>query len=122
MPFNISTPVLLLSICFAALLPFSILNYALREKYFKHAYNTLPAAKKKRLFSQNMQLVNFLKIFLWFSPFYLVFVPFTLYYYLGVDLVASFACMLLLCVTVLLRYLFGKWLLEQLKDSESQSS
>ena len=109
---------------FLLVLLFAVFRYFYREKYAEGIFR-LPAAKRDRLVKPDKTLVELFRITLWFSPSYLIFVPFALYYagntfldYARDTSLVATVCMVLLVVTILQEYLFRKWLMSYLETKE----
>jgi small-conductance mechanosensitive channel len=107
----ISAYFLCLSIGMVLVLLFAIFRFIYREKYAE-SFLKLPDESRERLIKSDRLLVKVFKIFLWLSPFYLVFVPFALFLYLRQFFLATLITVLLLFIVVLQEYLFRNWLIK----------
>jgi len=107
----ISAYFLCLSIGMVLVLLFAIFRFIYREKYAE-GFLKLPDKSRERFVKSDRLLVKLFKIFLWLSPFYLVFVPFALFLYLRQFFLATLITVLLLFIVVLQEYLFRNWLIK----------
>ena len=106
-----------LSIGLAILLLFGIMKYIIREKYAASIYKT-PETKQKILESSK-KMISLLRIFLWLSPLYLIFLPWLISNFTDLNWIFVFISMALIYANVLIEYFFQKWRYQHLISLDS---
>ena len=98
--------------------------YILREKLSRRRKH--PGNIDSKLIENTKRMISLLRIFLWSSPIYLIFVPWIVSTYLDINGYIVFAVMALMVANALILYLNQKWyylyLLELTKPSQSSPS
>ena len=117
MSFTSSTAFLCLSVGLILVLLFALFRYFSREKYAQ-SFSRMPDSAKERLVKSDRMLIQVFRIFLWFSPLYLIVVPLVLFFIDKESFLAAAICMALLVVAIWQEYLFRKWLINYLETRQ----
>jgi hypothetical protein len=115
---DLETAFFYIAIGLAILLPFSLLKFALRERYARVLIKRQSQGVDKLLRYTPLLAWN-LRMLTWMSLLCLAVVPVALYYYLEVNLSITFALFALMFTTVFVEYRFQKWLYQFLTNLES---
>jgi hypothetical protein len=113
---------LYLAIASAIFLLYGLTLYLLREKLSRRRKQ--PSNINPKLIENTKHTISLLKIFLWSSPVYLIFVPWIFYKYLDTNGFIAFVSMALVIANTVILYINQKWYYQYLRelDKSSQSS
>lgn len=109
------------SIGLALFLLFAIFRYIFREKYrekYLENISKLPEANRDKAIESEKIIIKLFMIAIWLSPFYLVFIPLSIFYFLRDAFLSVTVSMLLLFLTVWQEYFLRKWLISFLSTKE----
>ena len=109
------------SLGLALFLVFAIFRYIYKEKYrgkYIESINKLPEANRERFIKSERLTVNLFRVALWLFPFYLIFIPLAIYFYLRDIFLITSVSMVLLVATFWEEYFFRKWLMNHLESRE----
>ena len=102
-------------ICLSAILAEIVLyRHKLIEQYLR-----LSDDRCSKIIQNNEKIIKLLRLMLWLSPVYLVFVPLAIYYFTPEWTTYCTILIFLWVVSVLIEYLYTGWILEQLKPPHS---
>src|SRR6266508_1469613 len=90
------------SLGLALFLVFAIFRYIYKEKYrgkYIESINKLPEANRERFIKSERLTVNLFRVALWLFPFYLIFIPLAIYFYLRDIFLITSVSMVLLVAT-----------------------
>jgi hypothetical protein len=106
-----------LSVFSALFLLTALIRYIYREKYAENL-SKLPSTSKERIVKTDKLFVKVVKILLWFTPFYLIFIPLSSFVYIRETFIVTTIFMTLFVVVILQEYLFRKWIIHYLETHE----
>jgi hypothetical protein len=109
------------SIGLVLFLLFAIFRYFQREKYkekYVESISKLPEANREKFIESEKFIVKLFRGALWLSPFYLLFVPLSLFFFLRDAFLSATVCMVLLAFTIWQEYFLRKWLIGFLETKE----
>ena len=112
---------IIISLCIIFFLPIIILRDIFKEKYAEAIYK-LPQAGRERLIKTDKRLLPIFRTLIWLTPFYLIFVPLAVFFYLREDFQVVTICMVLFVILILQEYLFRKWFVTYLESRDLQVS
>lgn len=121
MSFSFSTLFWCPSIGFLFVLLFVPFRYIYRERYAA-GLSKLPDGNKARLIRSERAIIAALKIILWLSPLYLIFIPLIFFYFERDIFVSGTVCMVLLVVTALEESWLRNWLIKYLENAKARST
>ena len=120
MGFNSSTYLSCLSVGCILILLFAIFRYMLREKYAE-GLSKIRGANRERLLKSDRTLINLFRILVWLSPFYLIFIPLTVFFYDKESFLITTISMIFFDTMILQEYLFRKWLINYMETQDYQN-
>ena len=98
---------------FGIVLPLGVVKYLIREKIAQEVM-LRNANDRARTEKSNAAMLKLLKLFLYVSPLIVIIIPYVFYKDDQVGLLRSITLTVLLLVTVVLEYVFQKWLYKRL--------
>jgi len=104
------------SICSIIILIFRIIPIISKEKY-ANVLMKAPEEQFNRILRLRTLLLKLLKLFLWLSPLYLIFITLAVHLYVpGVDLIILIGAVIVLELMILVEFLYTRWLLSYFKN------